>query len=356
VVGLLAAIRRVRGAVAVLGCLVIANIANARYGHAWWSSLYENPRLSALFTYLGFSAVVFLVLLVGSAVGCVIARWSAVPRRASGQPAATVADAPQTWVSILLVLIALGGVSTVLALFIATLLLSILLWRARHRATVWPVSVRYGMAGAVGLALLGSSGVIIRNLERCYSSGKMQDWTNNAFFRAAHDGNGMLVCSGNLPEIQLRSRRPVVLIREMNFLPYFPHAGPDMDRTLRAFFGFGLADPPRDVKASHPGLIPSDVGRDVWENRPPEEWQRLADEFQLSGVICPDDWKLKLPLIAQDLGLALYGVSRRPPMPPARGSGADEASHSDPTPASRDLRRTETTGSDRATRTGHMAR
>ena len=62
----------------------------------------------------------------------------------------------------------------------------------------------------------------------------------------------------------------------------------------------------------------------VWEGRPTEEWQRLAEEYQLSGVICPQDWQLKLPLVAEDHGLKLYSVLRSPPVLPAQAPGVAE--------------------------------
>jgi hypothetical protein len=217
------------------------------------------------------------------------------------------------------------AVSKGLFLLTVAVLLFTLAWKGGNRARTWPVSVRYGTAMVLGLAVLGASGAACRRAVEVYSQGgvqdwtydpfwravgKGQDWTNNAFFRAVHDRSGLIMTSGNIPMIQLRSRQPVLLPRDINFLTYFPEAGPDMDRVLRAFFGFGLSDPPAEL-GHHLGILPPDVGKDRWEERTPEEWRRLADEFQVAGVISPESWKLKLPVIAADFGLILYGIPGR---------------------------------------------
>jgi hypothetical protein len=280
IVGLLAATRQAPAALVVLAYFAVAQALLCQF------------RIEYLF--------------VGSATGCAIARWSLVYQQDSDQAAWSAAKDLPTWSSILLVVIAMSGFSRSFLLLSAAFLPAEYLWRTGRWPAAWPVSVRYATAALLGLTMLVATGGAIRKMVQSY--GELQDWTNNAFCRAAHDGSGMIMSSGDMLKlpIQLCTRRPVVLPRDINFIPYFPEGAPDMDRVLRAFFGFGLADPPPEIQ--HNGVVPGDVGRAVWENRSPEEWQRLAEEFRVSGVITPDQWKLKLPVIAEDFHLTLYGI------------------------------------------------
>ncbi len=245
---------------------------------------------------------ILLLLLVGSAVGCAAARWAFSRRRAV--PATD--DVRRSWASFLLLLLPLASVSRGLPFVAFALRFLASLREGDGPAGRWPARVRYGLAALSVLVAFLATGMLLKRTADYYANSDLQDWRNNPFYRAIHDRPGMVVTSGDLLFVQLRSRKAVVFPRDINFLTYFPEAGPDMDRTLRALFGFGLADPPPEV--NHGGVLPGGVGRTVWEARPPDEWQRLAAEFRFSGVVAPDTWRVQLPMIARDDDLILYAV------------------------------------------------
>jgi hypothetical protein len=300
-IGILGATRRDRVTFAVLSCFVVGVILNTLV----------HPPSHAVRMLPKPWRVSLLILLLGSAIGCVLARWTRPRRRPGGPSDSAATDSWQSWGPIVLVLILISSFGKGFIFLTFAALLSILLWRADSLAANWPAPVRRGTAIVMGLALIAATVELVQRIqspmdpERRYHH-PTGDWTNDEFFRAVHDRPGSIMTGGHMVFIQLVSRRPVLLLHPLNFVPYFPETGPDLDRVLRAFFGFGLSDPPPEV--NHQGLLPAWSGQDLWEQRSVEEWCRLAGEFQVSGVVTNSWWYLKLPVIAKGQGYILYGI------------------------------------------------
>lgn len=127
--------------------------------------------------------------------------------------------------------------------------------------------------------------------------------------REAARGSGLLLTCSDLAQIQLRTRRPVLLPGyPLDGLVYTPAIGPEMNRILMVVHGIDVLNPPKEIRRRHPaGLLPSS-GREVFEKRSTAEWQELGSQFGLVEVLCHADWNLALPQVARDVELALYRI------------------------------------------------
>lgn len=130
-------------------------------------------------------------------------------------------------------------------------------------------------------------------------------------FAAAAKSHGLLLTVPRLGIAQLRSRRGLVLYGQaLNQITYVPSSGPAINRVLKGIYDEDLLKPrpPGWVKC---GGIMHDSARGVWQARTPGEWQRLGREFGFSAILTYRDWRLRLPIAAQNAELTLYRVAGR---------------------------------------------
>lgn len=159
------------------------------------------------------------------------------------------------------------------------------------------------LGGVLGLALLAEGVALMEALK--LREVRLADWRTDPLLSEASRVPGLLVTAGDMTQIQLRTRRPVLLHGyNLNTLPYVLESGPSMERGLAEVYGISLRSP----GMLRMGGLGREDGRTLWERRSPEEWRRLAASFELGGVMTPADWQLQLPLIMRDRFRALYRV------------------------------------------------
>jgi hypothetical protein len=128
-------------------------------------------------------------------------------------------------------------------------------------------------------------------------------------FQAAARGEGLLLTSGGLWLIQLRTRRPVLIDGgTLDTLPYALASAPRVDRILRDVYGTALFDPPPEARNS--GAIPADRTRKTWESYSLDVWRRIGRDWNITQVLAYGDWHLDLPRVARSREFALYQIPR----------------------------------------------
>lgn len=194
---------------------------------------------------------------------------------------------------------------------VALVALTLLEWR-RHRAgglpPDQPFMIRAVATGTRGALLLVMAGLAITLWQRSASPSPLLDHseTNTVFHEAAR-GKGLLITGGNLHLIQLRTRRPVLLDGGgLDGLPYAIDSGPEMERILRDVYEIDFFNPPAEARGG--GAIPSPYNQVVWERFTPERWRAIRYQYQVTQVMTHAAWSLKLPVVAQDGDLRLYGI------------------------------------------------
>src|SRR5690606_36725804 len=172
----------------------------------------------------------------------------------------------------------------------------------RTRTARWALGSGMLMAAAMAAGTLGHSRAS-ENFCRIY------DCESDPMLRHIEQGEGMILTASSIRLIQLRARRPVVLEgAALNQLPYVPESGPSMNRILKRLYGEDLLKPrPPWWKMERGGLM-TKTGKKLWEERTPEQWRRLADEFGFTQIVTHKKWKLQLPVVYKSRGLTLYEV------------------------------------------------
>lgn len=141
----------------------------------------------------------------------------------------------------------------------------------------------------------------------------LEDWRNSPVYAAAAEGEGLLLTCPRMRLVQLRTRRPLVIsCFGINQITYVPESAVGINRVLDKIYGEDLAAPrPADWKRRG-GLAP-DTGRDLWENRGRATWAALGREFGFTQVLTIHDWRLDLPIVAEDENMKLYAIPSEGP-------------------------------------------
>jgi hypothetical protein len=107
--------------------------------------------------------------------------------------------------------------------------------------------------------------------------------------------------------IQLTTRRPVLLDGlATDGLVYVPEAAAATARIMRRVYGVDL----EALERTGDGGFEPDTGKTLWEQRTRAEWQAIANEFGVTGVLTYPDWTLNLPRVAASEQFALFEIPR----------------------------------------------
>ncbi len=136
------------------------------------------------------------------------------------------------------------------------------------------------------------------------------DRTNNPLMAAlAKETRGMVATAGSFHLVQLYTRRPVLIDGgALDTLPYAPDAGPAMERILREVYGIDFFNPPPEVEQT--AVIPHHYNKPIWESYSRLKWQELGFTFGVTQVLTHADWRLDLPVAAEDQWFKVYQIPK----------------------------------------------
>mgnify|MGYP001611014280 CR=1 FL=1 len=136
----------------------------------------------------------------------------------------------------------------------------------------------------------------------------LTNWANDRVYAEASKAKGMLLTALEMRLIQLKTRRPV-LLDALNQIPYVPESAEPINNILQKIYGINLLAPPdlrSDVVQSAELLV--NINKTTWEKRTYDEWTKIAYEFKVSDIITYKNWKLQLPIVADNDMMTLYRI------------------------------------------------
>lgn len=135
---------------------------------------------------------------------------------------------------------------------------------------------------------------------------RLADSTTDLALAAAATRSGLLLAAGDLHQIQLLTRRPVLLDGgALDALLYVPEAAAETDRILQRVYGTDL----QSVRRTGVGRLAEGAAKALWEARTAEEWTDVAHEFAVADILTGADWRLQLPVVASSSDFILYAVA-----------------------------------------------
>ena len=187
----------------------------------------------------------------------------------------------------------------------SVVLLAVAVAAGLERSRPWPVSTVAPRAFTLGL--LAIAAVLTFRLSPPYP---FRDRTNDPFMAAvAAETRGVVATGGSFHLVQLYTRRPVLLDGgALDTLPYAPDAGPAMERILREVYGLDFLNPPRELQQA--AFIPHSFNRPIWEGYSRLKWQEIGFAFGVTQVLTRAEWRLDLPVAAEDRFFKLYQIPK----------------------------------------------
>jgi hypothetical protein len=129
-------------------------------------------------------------------------------------------------------------------------------------------------------------------------TGYFRDRTNDEFFATiAAEREGLVLTAGTYSNVQLFTRRPVLLAGALDTMAYAPESGPAMQRILLDVYGADLLNPPDG--AWRKSVLPRAIHRDLWERNSRQRRQEIRRAWDVRVILTPVDWVLDLPLVAE---------------------------------------------------------
>lgn len=147
------------------------------------------------------------------------------------------------------------------------------------------------MAGALGFKLIYRSHLDL--------------WgPHQQFFDRVGRRPGLFIVGGQIDNsefIQLRTRRPPLFDwRLLDTIPYAPVMGGPVEDILIDVYGVSLLSPEN--------WAAFDQVEERWRSRTPEEWRALRNKYDVTDIIVPRAWTLRLPKVEESPALALYTI------------------------------------------------
>jgi hypothetical protein len=155
------------------------------------------------------------------------------------------------------------------------------------------------------VALFAGCAVLAWRLPQAFP---LLDRTNDPFFEAvAAEREGLLATAGSFHLVQLYTRRPVLVDGgALDILTYGPEGGPAMVRILGEVYGLDFFNPPPEARRS--SVIQHRLNKPVWEGYSRLKWQEIGWSFNITQLLTRADWRLDLPLVAENQFFKLYRI------------------------------------------------
>ena len=133
------------------------------------------------------------------------------------------------------------------------------------------------------------------------------DYTNDAFYAAVHQRQGIILPGTGIGSLDVSTRRAILYNAGPAYLNYVPQASPEMERIFKKIYGVDFLNPPLDVVRIGRNL-PPELVKALWVKRTLFEWQAIKEEFHVMDIITQKDWSLQLSLVASNDKFSLYAI------------------------------------------------
>jgi len=101
------------------------------------------------------------------------------------------------------------------------------------------------------------------------------------------------------------SKKPALLIKSIDFLPYHPYLVNRVSEILQEIYGYDFQNPP----LKYYPYLSDKFFKEIFERRELEEWKKIKIKFSANYVVVPKNWKLKLNLFFSGKNFNIYKIN-----------------------------------------------
>ena len=106
------------------------------------------------------------------------------------------------------------------------------------------------------------------------------------------NSNGFFITSFNSSSPTLRyGKKPYLLhVAYFDYIPYYPYTVTETKIIIEEIYGVNFANPP----TKHLGALIDTWYQELFVSRDYNDWKILSNKYNISGIIVPSDWNLKI--------------------------------------------------------------
>ncbi len=136
---------------------------------------------------------------------------------------------------------------------------------------------------------------------------RIWDEQNNVFRKISKIENtgNIIATEYSASNIVYLSKKPLLLMRSFDFLPYHPYLINPIKKILTEVYGYDFNNPPK----MHYPYLNDDFIKEIFEQRTLNEWIEIKNEFNSNFLIVPKNWNLNLNLFYTDGNFSLYKIN-----------------------------------------------
>ncbi|GEM_PF-4108164 len=181
--------------------------------------------------------------------------------------------------------------------------------------SVFPIFIKKNYEDKMALGLIGlciiSIGLNSNFKERINNIDKSFYNERNSFLKRS---DGMLLVSPMhiASKVQLFTRRKIIMdATELSEISYAFHTYSKANMIMKEIYKIELNDDYKNLFVIHNGVETVSPGyvRKIWENRDPKEWRNLFVKYQISQVLVPSNWNLKIKSVYSDSNDKVYEIN-----------------------------------------------
>ena len=101
------------------------------------------------------------------------------------------------------------------------------------------------------------------------------------------------------------SKKPLLLMRSFDYLPYHPYLINSIEKILTQVYGYDFNNPPK----MHYPYLDDNFIKEIFEKRTVNEWLEIKNKFNSNFLIVPKNWDLNLNLFYSDKNFSLYKIN-----------------------------------------------
>jgi hypothetical protein len=135
------------------------------------------------------------------------------------------------------------------------------------------------------------------------------------FWKKAEALPGVLLTAGSISRMsQVWAKKPTLIYAATlnGWIVYLPDEMPKIQEMLKDVYGlelFNKKDGCYLFDPTHTCEENRNFAREVWENRDVGMWKKIAEKYNINGIVTPMNWQLGLPLVGRSAWHALYRIN-----------------------------------------------
>lgn len=154
---------------------------------------------------------------------------------------------------------------------------------------VLPISILFLVnANKIGKNIIKRVDVFNENFSKHKNIEEKKFWASVRNLKT--EGYFVTTINSITPTIVYGNKPYILNVRDLDHIPYHPETAKEVKNIIENIYGLDFNNPPK----KYVGGLKDEWYKEIFEERSQKIWSNLSEEFNLSGIIIPNNWHLKI--------------------------------------------------------------